>query len=311
MPTQDLRAPTENGVVLFATCASHYLLHAYLSAVSARRFLPETSITLFTDRTDHPLVGLPVFDRVENVEIRQEFKNDWATGKFLRIDALRRSVYEKTLHVDCDTRFRSAEAAAIFDILDDSEIGLVENAPDASYTRRKYGRRLFNGGVIAYRKTEGVCRFFDHWQRLNRMHHEASASPTLPDLDYLEHVPEESVKRRLLLMDQLGMAQLLSPEVNVYDLDVVILDRRWNDRRFLRERQDHEPPPIIDHAPDLDHRLYADTLQELVRLMREGDRDSARIIFETMLEVAGDRHPDLLPKLEELGARVVESSPAT
>lgn len=311
MPTQDLRASTDNGVVLFATYASHYLLHAYLSAVSARQFLPETPISLFTDRTDHPLVGLPVFDRVESVEIRQEFKNDWATGKFLRIDALRRSVYEKTLHVDCDTRFRSAEATAIFQILDDYEIGLVECAPDASYTRRRYGRRLFNGGVIAYRKTDGVCRFFDHWQRLNRMHHEASAAPTLPDFDYLEHIPEEAVKRRLLLMDQLGMAQLLSPEVNVYDLDVVILERRWNDRRYYKERDADEPEPIIDHASHLDRRLYADTLQELVRLMRGGDRDCALIVFETMLEVAGDRDPELLPKLETLGARVVGSSRST
>ena len=276
---------SDRGVLLCATKDVRYLMQAYLAARSARRCLPEFSVALFTDRPGHPLVGTGVFDMVIPIEVKEEFRSAWVTGKFPRLRALCETPYWETLHVDCDARIVHQRASSIFDELGDKEIAFAECHSDTSFTCRQIGRRVFNAGVIAYRRTTKVMQLFERWESLTRHHHNLAELNEPRGIKCLERIEYAKTRRRLLGMDQLSLLQLLSPETNVFDLDVHVLHESWNSRKRGRSWEAFEPVKI-DHSPAHHDTVCPDLLLEANCLEQAGQSAAAQVLYDAVQEIS-------------------------
>ena len=221
----------DTGVIYAATKLDRYVEEAFLSAHSVKRFAPNLSITLFTDRPAHPLCALGLFDRIETVASATGFGSAWAEGQLSRIDCLSRSPYSLTLQLDTDTRVQSTDLETVFEQLGTTEIAMVEEAADVSLSRAWTGRRMFNVGFILYRMTPGVLRCLDAWATRVRRNFGFALQTPLPFVEELAHVSDEDQRRALLRMDQVALMEILSPERNVFDLSCTQLGSAWNYRR--------------------------------------------------------------------------------
>ncbi|HEY1719899.1 MAG TPA: putative 2OG-Fe(II) oxygenase [Magnetospirillaceae bacterium] len=218
------------GIVYVATKLDRYVEEAFLSAESAKQRYPDLSITLFTDRTENALCAMGCFDRVETIEGVTGFQSGWAEGQLNRLKALSRTPYDRTLHLDTDTRIFSKSLLGLFDLLDKLDVAMVEDPPDNSYARRKSGRAMFNAGFVLYRKTDQVWAWLADWAARTEQNFHSATEATLPEVACLAHIPEEEVRRALLRMDQTSLMEILSPDRNAFGLKLRILDPAWNYR---------------------------------------------------------------------------------
>ncbi len=83
------------------------------------------------------------------------------------------------------------------------------------------------------------------------------------------------MRRTLLYMDQTSMVQLLSPEVNKFDLKLEILHECWNFRGAAPGRILGQPVKV-DHHPNLRGRLAVDIFNRAVQYMQSGRVEYAR-----------------------------------
>ena len=120
------------GMVYVATRRPYYVAEAFLSAHSARDFMPDLPVTLCTDLPDVPFARSPCFSAVLPLETRRRYRSLWAEGQLDRIRALRNSPYDYTLHLDTDTRVLTPELSSLFRKLDDIDIGMAVCQPDVS-----------------------------------------------------------------------------------------------------------------------------------------------------------------------------------
>jgi hypothetical protein len=100
----------------------------------------------------------------------------------------------------------------------------------------------------------------------------------LPEMECVSHVKDQEMRRTLLYMDQTSMVQLLSPEVNKFDLKLEILHECWNFRGSSPDRILGQPV-IVDHHPNLRGRLAADIFNRAVQYMESGRVEYARNIL--------------------------------
>lgn len=253
-----------------------------MAARSVKKHMPGTPVALFTDMADHPLVRLGSFDEVLNIRIEHRFASKWATGKLPRIVALSRSPFAKTLHLDCDTRVTDASAGQIFTLLDAHDIALVECQPGESFSRTKYAGRMFNGGMVAFKNCAATRTLFEHWHDLTLSHHRmGNATPMTPPPPYLAHITNTNTLRRLLKMDQVSLAQYLSPDVNVLNLKVLALDDTWNARNPARLLDDGLTVKI-NHDPENRSRSWEILACEAESIAKDGDNELANIILEVV-----------------------------
>ena len=272
----------DRGIVYCATLSERYLMQAYLAACSAKRHLSDIPVVLFTDQCRAPLAEADVFDDVLDIQIEHVFGSKWVTGKFPKIEALRRSPFKKTLYLDCDSRVTSNDVATIFGILDDFDVAMVECTVKTSYARAQYGRRMFNCGMVAYKGCARVWQLFDAWEKLTRHHHEIGDLREIPDIEYLRHVRDEKVRRRLLGMDQVSLVQLLSPEANAFDLAVKVLNESWNNRGWYTPAG--RPKSVkIDHSPRNDETILSELLIEAHRLDEIGRTGNAAVLYDAVI----------------------------
>jgi tetratricopeptide (TPR) repeat protein len=218
----------EQGVVYVATQQEKYLVEAKASALSLKDFCPDIPICVFTDLLESTLAQEDCFDSVLPVAADTSCGTEWGRGLRTRMLSLPQSPYEKTFHLDTDTRFMSGAIAELFAILDEYEIGMIEDPPDVSIGVRNYGRRMLDAGVMLFRKSPNVLRMFEHWQRLFLTQLETYSQDPMPTIDYMAGIQDETVRRKMLLNDQFALAQLLSPKTNAYGLRLKILDEAWN-----------------------------------------------------------------------------------
>jgi len=291
------------GIVYVATKRDKYVAEAFLSASSAKLLAPDVPVTLFTNLVDSPFSRAPSFDNVVPIDTIESFDRSWSEGQLDRILCLPNSPYEYTLHLDCDTRVRSAEFASVFSLLDSHDLAIVECGEDNSYSREQYGRPMFNVGFILYRNDDKVRRLFEAWADLTSEHYALARGEDEPQVDCLAHIDDPDRRRKLLFMDQVSMAQLFSPEVNRFGLDYLVLDESWNYRGSRAGR----PPPAdlkVDHHPGLRRRIFARDLGvEAMRLYSRGDRDLAREI----LHWTDAEHPGRINVLKLLVVSQLES----
>jgi hypothetical protein len=220
---------TGKGIVYVATKEDRYVEEAFLSGESVKRQYSSLSITLFTDRPEHELCSSGVFDRVETIAGSAGVRSPWSDGQLNRLRCLRRTPYDRTLHLDTDTFVLTTELMSLFAVLDRAEVAMVETCLHDSFSRYYFGRRLFNAGLVLYSRTERVWRWLEAWEALSERNFRLSSLRTLPPVPFLSHV-DESKRRELLCMDQISLAEVFTPEVNTFDLLFEVLERSWNHR---------------------------------------------------------------------------------
>lgn len=232
------------GVVMVATRNDGYVVLAASCAASVRQHVPGLPITLFTNVRAIPAEHAARFDAVVEIESPTRHAFDWANGLMDKIRGIRMSPYDKTFFIDVDTVVRSAELATAFAMLDEHDILITECAEDASYSRRLIARPLFSTGVLGYRRGEKITGLFNAWIDFGLECLAAARDHRLAELPGLAELDEDQ-RTFLALTDQFTLAKFLAPDVNVFNLDVKVLEERWNFRG-----DGVRPPPeglIIDH----------------------------------------------------------------
>lgn len=285
--------PPGAGVVYVATKQARFVEEAVLSAASIRRTAAHLPIWLYTDQTDCPLTGLDVFDRVVPIETAAGYEDASAGAKIDRLQVLIDAPFERCLQIDTDTRILDSRFADAFGFLDDVDIAMIECHPDSSISRMAYGRPLFNGGFVLFRKNAKTRALFDAWRDLSDTHFRLAdtadmtiAHETAP---YLAHVQDPEERRTLLRRDQLALAQLFSPENNRFELDYAQLSEGWNFRGAGPNRRLAEPV-IMNHRNSYKLTTVPDLLAMAFHRFSTGDRETAGVIYN---DVTGRHAPEI------------------
>lgn len=276
-------AEKSTGVVYVATRKERYVQEAFLSALSAKDMMSGVPVTLFTDLENSVFVREDCFDKVVPIDTVSQYDRRWSEGQLDRVQCLPDSPYDYTLHLDTDTRVRSPELGTVFSLLDEHDIAMVECSPDNSYSREHYDRPMFNVGFILYRKNDRTDQMLREWARLTREHFDIASKEAPPEPEFLAHVDDPEIRRKLLFMDQTSMVRIFSPEVNLFDLEHRILDESWNYRGKQGGGQPAQPVKL-DHHPALRKMFFRrDLVAAGMRYQNQGGITRALEIFEALL----------------------------
>jgi hypothetical protein len=244
---------------------------AFPSADSIKQRNPGLPVTLFTDSPQHALCRTGHFDTVVPILGVQDIGSRWAAGPLNRLRCLTRTPYARTLHLDTDTRVLTEELPSLFSLLDAFDAGLVETVPDASFSRRHFGKPMFSAGFVLFRETQLVRAWLETWEELSERNFRYAGETPLPHVPMLQRIADEEVRRRLLNMDQISPAEVLSPEVS--PLAVANLDYCWNHSGSRQARNNGKLVKIL-HTHVLKWMTPADML---ARVSHEASRaDAAR-----------------------------------
>jgi hypothetical protein len=142
------------GVIYIAT-GKKYLDEAVRSATSLKRHMPNMPITLFSSEE----IDSSLFERVIKIEDPKYGFADLTSNYY-------KSPYVRTLFLDTDT-YVCGDFSELFDLLDFFDIGL-------SHVPNKNGGKFgipscfvgFNTGVILFKKSEKMNKFFLDWRNM-------------------------------------------------------------------------------------------------------------------------------------------------
>jgi hypothetical protein len=280
----------DRGIVYVATKYDRYLEEAFLSANSVKERFPDLSITLFTDLPRHPLCATGRFDSIETIQGVSGFGSNWAEGLLNRVRCLPRTPYDRTLHIDTDTRVLTEELLWLFDLLEQIDIAMVETSTDDSYSRKHFGRPMFNGGLMLYRRNERVWALLEEWAARSERNFQLAGQKPLPPVPALQHIADEDIRRKLLFNDQISLVEILSPEINKFDLALKTLDYSWNNRSSRQPEKNRAPVKIL-HAPALKNLTHADILDVAFRWKRDGRTVQAKTLYNYI----DGKYPDTRP----------------
>jgi hypothetical protein len=235
----------ERGIIYVATRDLRFLCEAVTSAERVKKLLPELPLSLFTDLPNVANQQIKPFDNVLPVDQPPDRQlRAWAQGMLTKVTSIANTPYEKTLFLDADTRVLSSRLAEIFDILDEFEFCAVPCRPENSRSCALYRHPMFNTGVIGYRRTAKVSNLLNEWVKKHSLHMDLASSIPPGSAPYLPVELDDDSRRFLLITDQLSFARLLSPDRNIYGVNVKILDDAWNARHYAETELDGV---IVDH----------------------------------------------------------------
>jgi hypothetical protein len=286
-------SPPRAGVVYVATRDTRFIEEAALSAASLKRAAPDIPAWLYTDLAACALTRLDVFDRVVGIDARTDFAEAASNAKMDRLGVLNAPPFQHCLQLDTDTRICDGAIARAFDLLERVDIAMIECHPDSSFSRGAYGRPMFNGGFILFRRNDKTAALFRAWAELADRHFRLAETASMASVHdacpYLEPIEKLDDRAMLLRRDQLALAQLFSPEINRFDLDYAQLSEGWNyrgggPRRHLAEAV------IVDHRNAYKTTTAPDLLALAFDRFASDDRAAAGLIYNDVLA----RHaPDL------------------
>lgn len=236
------------GMVYVASKHARYVEEAFLSAESAKAHYGNIPITLFTDFPGHEACKDGLFDSVNSISGVTGLVSPWIEGQLNRIHCLLQTPYKRTLHLDCDTLIVGGECQDLFELLNEIDVGMVETTPDDSYSRHQYDRPMFNAGFVLYRWNDKTRNWLREWATLSERNFRLARKKNLPRTPLLDHITDNDVRRKLLCMDQISLAEILSPERNTLDLEFRSLDYSWNYRGSRFPERNRVPPRIL-HLP--------------------------------------------------------------
>lgn len=216
---------SERGIVYIATQQDRYVEEALRAAEIAKRHAPTLPITLFTDRR---LQAPGCFDRIEQIPA--------ATGGGVRANAtlnrfagLARTPYQRTLYLDTDANVASGKVTGLFDVLDRCDLALVEDLPGTSDALAYTGRRMFNCGVILYRR-DTADTWLRPWQDAALRNLALARETPVPVIPEIAGVVSPDVRRWLLEVDKIALLGVLPPDRAQTLARIHILDHSWNYR---------------------------------------------------------------------------------
>lgn len=163
------------GVVYIAVGKIRYFQECIFSAASLKKHCPDIPITLFTDKKD---VKEKYFDEIKIIE------NDINPLKNKVKKCMYSSPYEYTLYLDTDTEVRQP-IYEMFELLNENDL-ILAHSPH--YDRSHFPARLisyanpnpedaYNTGVILYKKSDKMERFFTKWVEAVMLQDETSMRP--------------------------------------------------------------------------------------------------------------------------------------
>ncbi len=215
---------------LYVATGDRFIAEAAESAISLRRWMPDSPIILHADR--QPPAGAP-FDRVIALENPQHFFID-------KIKPLLETPFERTVFLDTDTRV-CAEVSDLFTVLDRFDIA-VSHAPlrhDRPFATPNCFVEL-NTGVIAYRRCEAVARLIHRWMEIYE--EEVARCGKVSDQAAFRQAAYESDARLYVLPSEYNLRTVM-PAVTGRNLvriihgrasDMSALERRVNASRSIR-----------------------------------------------------------------------------
>lgn len=151
---------------LYSALGQSYVSEAISSANSLKAINPEAHITLFSDRN----VDAKCFDRVVVSEVSSSPDvNEFGylkDGFTFKIQALLNAPYERTFFIDTDTHFLDP-CTECFDLLDFYDLLIStdtsDHTPILHEGRVVPGYFAYNTGVILFRKSLKVIKFYEDW----------------------------------------------------------------------------------------------------------------------------------------------------
>jgi hypothetical protein len=242
------------GVIYVATQADRYMEEALLSAESVKRHAPGTPVTLFTDRPGHALAHTACFDAVE-VLAKSDAGDARANAMMNRFTGLSRTPYERTLYLDTDARMMRA-APGMFDSLDSADVAMAEDVRGTSQALAHTGRRMFNCGVILYRRDRAAL-WLEPWENAARRNLALARKTPAPAIPEISAVEDATVRKWLLEIDKIALLSVLRPD-GENPIRVAGLGKDWNCRTaradattFIHHPHDREGDPrgeVLDLA---------------------------------------------------------------
>jgi hypothetical protein len=272
--------PRGNGVLYAATCSPLYVEMAFLSAETMRQRHPHLPIVLFTEQTQHPLCGLGLFSAVLPIKTEPKVKSAWSKGQLARIYALLLSPFERTVHIDADTRV-IGDITPAFTVLDKCDIAMVECRPERSISRRYYGGPMYNAGFCAYRLAPNVKKLLLQWaanSRINFIHANTEEAKQLPSYERLSKL-DEKLKHQFLGYDQTSLVELFAPDVNVFKVRGATLPYAYNFTFSDHPECLQQLPRIVSH-PSFKQTTLPDLLALAARWRAQGRGVQAKIITD-------------------------------
>ncbi|MGI1662433.1 hypothetical protein ACRDNQ_09335 [Palleronia sp. KMU-117] len=189
-----------DGAIYVAT-GQDYLDLARASAATLRHHNPGLPVDVFTDCPDAP--GLEVFDAVHTVA---------RVHPRAKIDCMPLSRFDRTLYLDCDTLIL-APFGDLFDLMQRFDLALAHDMRRASdlvqeghAERTPYAFPQLNSGVVLYRNSPAMARFFADWAARYRAAGATRDQVALKDLLWASDLrfyvlPTEFNLRRVTLLD--------------------------------------------------------------------------------------------------------------
>lgn len=190
------------GIIYVAT-GKKYLAECIRSAMSAKKVMPDISISLWTDvKTISDKHSFDFINIIDNPKYNY----------FDKISPLLETQYEKTLFVDTDTYFIES-VYEIYTLLDRFELAYA-HAP-CRFSR--FGKRFIgeipmcfpeaNTGVIAYRKNESVMQLIQEWKLIYTKQLEALEAEEMK-------IPDQPAFREALYSSEVRSI-VIPPEYNI------------------------------------------------------------------------------------------------
>ena len=238
MGAKNKLSEASKGIVLICT-GTAYTKAAERTAVNIREKCPDIPVALFTDYTNQgrdDLMRDGLFDYV--YDIAQPHRRS-------KVDCLPETPFDKTLYLDTDIRL-CEDVRDIFELLDRFDIALAHaHTRNRAATKTSWTMTVpesfpqFNGGVIAYRRTDSVMRFLENWR-------DAYASA--------DFAKDQVTLRELLWRSDLHIATL-PPEYNI----------RYG--KYLRVWHAQEARPKILHFEKYN---YSSRVRYLKKTIKDG-----------------------------------------
>lgn len=149
--------------VLYLASGPKYIDQAKKSAASVKRYHPDLSITLYTDKD----TAADVFDQVVLIDepVEEMADSRLSTDYF---------PYDQNLYLDADTLV-CADISELFNILDQADLALAHNVGRTNWDKSAYIKNgvhipetftEYNTGVVAYNDCSEVHRLFSDWNRI-------------------------------------------------------------------------------------------------------------------------------------------------
>ncbi len=158
-----MNEPSDRGIV-YVAAGEEFVKEARISAESVKAVMPDVPITLFTDQETVP----PVFDNVHEMDGPRYDGGD-------RVFHADQTPYERTLFLDTDIHFTES-VDEIFDLLNSFDVAACINQRTYSSDRIDMPKinelpgafPEYNGGVLAFRRTDRTEKFLSLWRETYR-----------------------------------------------------------------------------------------------------------------------------------------------